>query len=216
MNNNVVIAVFEVESEAFQAFNDLCRASAGEGYAVAEAALIKNKDNKIDVLDGFGAAPAGSDTSAGIIIGSLVGLLGGPIGVIIGAAAGAWIGSASDTGRALDSASVVAVVASKLYEGEIAIAALVSEDEPAFDAVFANYKTTIVRYDAADIADDVDRLYELEANINDQVVRELKEERKEERAEKREARREDIKTKMENQAKADEETSKIMSDLRPV
>ena len=51
--------------------------------------------------------------------------------------------------------NLAAVLMSKLYEGEIAIAALVSEEEPAFDAGFANYKATIARYDAADIADDV-------------------------------------------------------------
>ena len=193
MQNNVVITVFEVESEAFQAFNELRGKSAGADYIAPEAALIKNNDGAIQVLDAFGYGDPDAGTSTGIVIGSLVGVLGGPIGVILGAATGAWAGAVSDSGRAVDTASIVAVVASKIYEGEIAIAALVQEEEPAFDAVFADYKTTIVRYDAADIADDVDRLYDLGAEISNQVLQEVKADRKAERADRREERREKIK-----------------------
>ncbi len=38
---NVVTAVFEVESEAYQAFTEIRQNSDGKGYTVAEAALIK-------------------------------------------------------------------------------------------------------------------------------------------------------------------------------
>ena len=189
MQDNVVITIFDVESEAFQAFTELRSKCAGEGYIAPEAALIKNSAGSIQVLDAFGYGAPDSGEAKGIVIGSLVGLLGGPIGVILGAATGAWAGAVSDSGRAVDTASIVAVVASKIFEGEIAIAALVQEEEPAFDAVFDAYKTTIVRYDAADIADDVDRLYELGAEISNQVLQEVKADRKEERADRREERR---------------------------
>lgn len=202
MSNNVVIAIFEVESEAFQAFSELRNAPSGEGYFAPEAALIKNKDNAIEVCDAYGYGAPDAGTTKGIVIGSLVGILGGPVGVILGAATGAWVGSVSDGGRALDTASAVAVVASKIYEGEVAIAALVGEDEPAFDAAFANYRTTIVRYDAADIADDVDRLYDLGAEISNQVLAEVKADRKAERADRREERRAKIKAQFEEYAAA--------------
>ena len=197
MQNNVVITVFDVESEAFQAFTELRGKCVGTGYAVPEAALIKNSGGTIQLLDAFGYGDPDSGTTAGIVIGSLVGVLGGPVGVILGAATGALIGNASDTDRAIDASSVVAVVASKIFEGEVAIAALVQEEEPAFDAVFEGYKTTIVRYDAADIADDVDRLYDLGAEISNQVLQEVKADRKEERAERREDRRAKILTQLE-------------------
>lgn len=197
MNDNVAIAIFEVESEAFQAFNELRKAPAGEGYFIPEAALIKNRDNAIEICDGFGYGNPDVGTAKGIVIGSLVGVLGGPIGVILGATTGAWAGSVSDANYALGTASAVAVVASKVYDGETAIAALVREDEPAFDAAFADYKTTIVRYDAADIADEVDHLYELGAEISNQVLAEVKADRKAERADRREERRAKIKAQFE-------------------
>lgn len=213
MNNNVVITVFEVESEAYQAFNQLKRESTGKGYSVVEATLLKNKANTIDVIDAYGIAPADSGTASGIVIGSLVGILGGPIGVILGAATGAWAGSISDSGRAIDEASLVAVIASKIFEGEIAIAALVTEEEPAFDTLFADYKTTIARYDAADIADDVDRLYDLGAEISNQVLAEVKADRKAERADRRAARREKIAAQLEEYAEA---TNRAMGDVTPM
>lgn len=213
MNNNVVITIFEIESEAHQAFNELKRKTVGEGYRVPEAVLLKNNAGTIEVIDGFGVAPVDAGTASGIVIGSLVGVLGGPVGVILGAATGAWAGSVSDSGRALDTASVVAVVASKIFEGEIAIAALVSEEEPAFDAVFADYKATVARYDAADIADDVDRLYELGAEISSQVLAEVKADRKAERADRRAARHEKIAAQLEEFAAA---TNRTMGDVTPM
>ena len=84
-----------------------------------------------------------------------------------------------------------------LQNGETVIAALVSEDEPAFDAVFANYKTTIVRYDAADIAAEVERLYELGAEISNQVIAEVKADHKAELDERRDERRAKIKAQFE-------------------
>ena len=59
------------------------------------------------------------------------------------------------------------------------------EDEPAFDAVFAGYKTTIVRYDAADIAADVEDLRQLEEQVSEEVAERLKAEQEAERAERK-------------------------------
>ena len=186
MKNNVVVAVFEVESEAFQAFTELRTKITGAGYTAAEAALLRNKEGRIDMIDGYTLGPAaGDDTAMGIMIGSLVGILGGPIGVILGASIGGLAGSASDTDRAVDSVNAVAVVADKLYEGETAIVALVQEEEPAFDVVFSGYKTTIIRYDAADIAADVEELRKLEEQVSAEVADQMKAERKAGRAERK-------------------------------
>ena len=161
MQNNVVIAIFDVESEAYQAFSELKKTNAGEGYVVPEAVLFKNENGTINVIDGFSITPVDSGTAQGIVIGSLMGVIGGPIGVILGASLGAQAGMASDSGRALGNASVVAVVASKIFEGEIAIAALVGEDEPAFDAAFADFKTTI---DSDDAKTQVANVVDIEIN----------------------------------------------------
>lgn len=220
MQTNVVITVFDIESEAFRAFNELCSATYGDDYEVFEAGLIRKKNNTIELLDGFTFAPVDSGVSKGIIIGSLLGVIGGPIGVLLGAYTGGAAGAVSDAEWALDSASVVAVVASKIYAGETAIVALVEEEEPAFDRVFSEYPCTIIRYDAVDISEDVDRLYDLEAEISNQVVEKLRAERKAEkqalREERRAADRASLEATLATRDKTISETNKIVMNLRPI
>lgn len=194
---NVVVAIFSVESEAFQAFTELRQMPRGTGYFAAEAALLKNKEGVTTMVDGFGMRPVDAGSSKGIVIGSLVGILGGPIGVLLGASYGALVGGTADAANALDKLTSVEVIAGKIYEGETAIVALVKEEEPAFDAAFSKYQATIIRYDAADIIEDVDRAYEVQAEIGNQVREQLRIERKEEKAARREERRAALKAKFE-------------------
>ena len=191
---NVVTAIFDVEAEAYKAFTEIRNKPFGEDYAVAEASLLKRDGDAIVVVDAFDAAAVtADDTAAGIVIGSLVGILGGPLGVILGASTGALIGSAYDSADAIDSVSMLEVTAAKLYDGEVAIVALVQEEEPAFDAAFAGYDTTIVRHFAVDVINEVDLAREATADFENQLRQQLRAERKAEKAEKREERKAKIK-----------------------
>ena len=190
---NVVVSIFSVESEAFQAFTELRQMPLGENYTVAEAALLKNSNGITTVEDAFGMKPVDAGQTKGIVIGSLVGILGGPLGVLLGASYGAIVGGTVDSAKALDQLSAIEILAGKIYEGETAIVALVQEEEPAFDAAFAKYETTVLRYDAADIIDDIDRAYELQAELSNQAIEQLRADRKADRKARREERREELK-----------------------
>lgn len=182
---NIVTVIFEVESEAYKAFSELRSVPFGENYAVAEASLLKREGDAIIVADAFDAAGVtADDTATGLIVGSLVGILGGPLGVLLGAGAGALIGNTYDAVDAIDSASLLEVTASKLYDGEVAIVALVQEQEPAFDAAFSAYETTIVRHFAVDVMEEVDLARDAAADFENQLRQQLRAERKAERAEK--------------------------------
>ena len=214
---NVVTAIFEVESEAYKAFAELRNKPYGEGYAVAEASLLKREGDAITVADVFDASGVTSDdTAAGVVIGSLVGILGGPLGVILGASAGALIGSTYDSADAVDSASMLEVTASKLYDGEVAIVALVQEDEPAFDAAFEGYKTTIVRHFAVDVIDEVDRAREATAEFENQLREDLRAERKAEKAEKREARKEKVKARFDSIKEKHAERKETLDEAKDI
>ena len=198
---NVVTVVFDVESEAYKAFSELRAQPIGEGYNVAEASLIKREGDAIKVVDGFDAAgTSGDDTAAGMVIGAFIGILGGPLGVLLGAGVGSLIGNAKDAKDADDSLSMLEITVSKLYDGEVAIVALVQEEEPAFDAPFAGYETTIYRQFAADVKKEVEIAREKARDFENQLRGELraekkaaKEERKAERAERREERKAEFK-----------------------
>lgn len=187
---NVVTTIFEVESEAYKAFSEIRKAPFGQGYSVAEASLLKREGDAIVVADVFDAAAVTSDdTAVGIVVGSLVGILGGPLGVILGAGAGALVGSTYDSADAMNSISMLEVTAAKLYDGEVAIVALVQEDEPAFDAAFEGYETTIVRHFAVDVMNEVDLARVAQIDFENQLREQLRAERKAEKAEKREERK---------------------------
>lgn len=179
---NVVTAIFEVEAEAYKAFSEIRQRPFGEGYTVAEASLLKRTGDTIAVAEVFDAMGVTSDdTAAGLVVGSIVGILGGPLGVLLGAGTGALVGSTLDSADTLDSALMLEVMAAKLYDGDVAIVALVQEDEPAFDAAFAGYETTIVRHFAVDVMDEVDLARKATADLSNQVKQQLRAERKAEK-----------------------------------
>ena len=194
---NVVTAIFDVESEAYQAFAELRQKPFGEGYVLAEAALLKREGDAIVLADSFDAAAITSDdTSAGIVIGALVGILGGPLGVLLGAGAGALIGSRRDAVDTVNSLSLVEVAASKLFDGEVAIISLVQEEEPAFDAAFAKYeKVTVIRHFAVDVMEEVELARQVVVDIANQAKEQMRADRKAAKKEKREERKAKIKAK---------------------
>ena len=81
------------------------------------------------------------------------------------------------------------VTAAKLYEGEVAIVALVQEEEPAFDKPFAAYETTIMRHFVVDVMEEVDLAVEAQADFENQLRERLRAEKKAQKAEAREERK---------------------------
>lgn len=151
---NVVVALFDDEEKGRAAIKAICAEPAGEGYEVPEAVLAAKGEDGISMLEGYEITvePNGIVTN-GTLVGAVVGILGGPLGILLGAGAGAFLARRfiSDS-----RASLITEVARKLYDGDIALIALVSEDEPAFDGVLDGKEaTTIIRYDADDIANEV-------------------------------------------------------------
>ena len=179
MKENIVVAIFANESEAFQTLTELRQSPSGEGYTAVEGVLLKRQDDIATVLDGFDTGERTSDdTMIGMVIGSLVGVLGGPLGMLMGAGAGGVIGGTVDTVQMLDDASLLEIISTKLYNGEVAIVALVNEDEPAFDTAISKYDPIIVRFDVADVVYEVERAYELELELANEAAERLREERK--------------------------------------
>ena len=182
IEKNVVVAVFKVESEGFQALTELRQAAADGTYLVAAAALVKKTGNTCTLLDGFDTgATTKNNTLLGGLVGCVVGLLGGPIGVILGGSYGALVGAGVDAGDAAFEASMLDRIAAKLDDGMVAIIALTAEaTNAALDAKLSAYDTVIARFDAVAVADEVDRAYETQAEMARQARMEIRNEKKEE------------------------------------
>ena len=164
---NVVVAVFDVESEGYEALTKLRQAAGGETYLVSAAALIKKQGDICYYLDGFDTGVhTANDAMAGGLIGMLVGILGGPLGVLLGGSFGALVGTAVDAGDAAYGASMLDQMAGKLDDGMVAIIALAGEEsDDELDKLFKPYKAVVARFDAEAVADEVDKAYETQCEM---------------------------------------------------
>ena len=96
------------------------------------------------------------------------------------------IGALIDTDDALNNASQLEQIEGKLENGEVAVIGLVNEeDEAILDQKLSAYKTEIVRFDAADVAAEVEEAEMMEKEMARQARKELRDDKKAGRKEKR-------------------------------
>ena len=192
--HNILAAIFEVESEGYQALSTLSKTPIIEETTILQMALVKREGGTLKVCDSFNSGiHTSDDTLAGGLIGGLIGVLGGPIGVLLMGSYGALAGSMLDTADAVDSMSVIEKVAEKLQDGEVALIALVDEiNEAEIDDKLAQYKVIIARFDAVVIAEEVEEAREAEKEMERLARKELRAAKKEEKKEKREAKKAEL------------------------
>ena len=181
MKENLVLANYKVESEAYQALSELKRETTNANYTISQAVIVKKENGKLSVMDGFvNGATTGDDTMTGGLIGSLVGILGGPLGILLGGSMGMLIGGAVDAGDMADNASLLEKAGDSILDGETAIILLAQEEyETALTAKLNNFEVTITRFDAAEVAAEVEHAREVEK----QMAKEAREKMREERSE---------------------------------
>lgn len=192
MEKNLIVAVFNVESEGFQALSDLKHAAEGDSYIISAAALVKKEKGACFYLDGFDTGiNTANDTMLGGLVGMLLGIFAGPIGILLGGSYGALVGMTVDADEAMFGVSMLDQVADKLDDGMVAIVALTAEETPdALDAKLSAFDAVIARFDAEAIATEVDKAYEAQAEMARQARMELRKEKKEEAHEKLEENKE--------------------------
>ncbi|MBQ9001612.1 MAG: hypothetical protein IJ087_07150 [Eggerthellaceae bacterium] len=192
---NVAVVVFKVPSEGYQAFTRLEQEPITPGYTVSQFDLVERKGDQLVPHDrGDSGVNTRDDVWKGGLIGTLVGILGGPMGILLGGAAGATVGIALDASDAVQNDSMLGQAAGKLFDGEVALLALVQEDDPIFfDRIFDGLDCTIIRYDAADIAQEIEEAREAQKALEKQAKESMKAQRKADRQQKVEERRASIK-----------------------
>ena len=195
MAENMVVSIFNVESEGYQAMTELKQNPGDEKSVLSQAVLAKKEDGAIKVLDSFDTGVfTADDTLMGGLVGACIGILGGPLGVLLGGSYGALVGTALDTGDALDQASLIEQVAGKMQDDDCVLVALASEeDESVLDEKLAKYDTVVLRYDAAVVAQEVEEARMMEAEMARQARAEFRKEKSAEFKSKVEERRAKIK-----------------------
>ncbi|MFA9949283.1 DUF1269 domain-containing protein [Rhodocyclaceae bacterium Wk13] len=202
MKQNIIVALFDVPSEAYQAFSELKAYTQTADTLIAQAVLIKKENGLIIPAESadFTARTAEGAWTGGLI-GALVGVLAGPLGVILGGTAGALIGGNTGTAETAGDALLLGNTARKLDDGSTAVIILAQEaDEAVLDAFFNRFQTTILRQDAAAAQQDVLAAVEAQQEVARQAHEAWKKQRKAERREKLDAFKADIKQKFDELA----------------
>ena len=181
MKENLILANYKVESEAYQALSELKRETTNANYTISQAVIVKKENGKLNTMDGFvNGSAAGDDSLTGSLIGSLIGILGGPLGILLGGSMGMLIGSAVDAGDMAESASLLEKAGDSILDGETAIILLAQEEyETALTAKLNHFDVAITRFDAAEVAAVVEHAREVEK----QMAKEAREKMREERSE---------------------------------
>ena len=181
MNENLVLVNYKVESEAYQALSELKRDTANANYTISQAAIVKRENGQLNTMDGFiNGKDANDDTVTGSLIGGLVGILGGPIGILLGGSVGILIGGAVDAGGLVKDASLLEKAGDSIAEGETAIILLAQEEyETALTAKLNDFDVTITRFDAAEVAAEVEHAREVERQMAKETREKLREEKTE-------------------------------------
>ena len=195
---NVAVAVFEIESEGYQAITELKKAPLIGNTFVSEAALVKKAGGAYQVLDSFDTgAHTVDDTMIGSLVGMCIGVLGGPVGMLLGASLGSLAGLTTDTVEAVMGASMIEQIAGKLVDDEVALIALADEEaEVELDDVLSKYKVIIARFDAAVVAQEVEKAREMQAEMERLARIELRKQKSDEFKGKVDDRRSQMKAKL--------------------
>ncbi|MBQ7487396.1 MAG: DUF1269 domain-containing protein [Clostridia bacterium] len=154
MKENVIIVSCQVASEAYQILSKLRQTLGNDCFAISQAAVVKKDAGHLSLEDGFVAGNPAEDRGwTGGLIGSLVGILAGPLGVLLGASVGSMIGDSMDANEMLDKAELLEKASECLVDGETAVLLMAQEeDATALDAMLKDFKISITRMDAAEIA----------------------------------------------------------------
>ena len=187
MKENLILVNYKVESEAYQALSELKRDTSNANYTLSQAAIVKKENGTLNIMDGFvNGGTTGDDTWKGSLIGSLVGILGGPLGVLLGGSMGMLIGGAVDANDMAENASLLEKAGDSILDGETAIILLAQEEyetaeyETALTAKLNNFDVSITRFDAAEVAAEVEHAREIEKQMAKEAREKMRAERTEE------------------------------------
>lgn len=192
---NVIVSIFETESEADQAIKELKNHNGLKTSIMSEAILVNKKNGYYTILDDFVIEPdALDDMTKGGLIGMCIGILGGPLGMLLGASVGSFAGVVSETDKTDEGTSMLEQMILKLSDDTIAIIGLAEEkDEGEIDALLSKYKTIIARFDAAVVEQEVERAKDMEKEMENLAKLEVRKQKKEEHRAKVEERRDKMK-----------------------
>lgn len=193
MTENMLMLTFGNLEDANKVYKKLKKANndIDVNYRVLQNVLLKNDGGVITVLDQHaGVFNELGKTMIGGVVGVVLGVMIGPLAGFVLAGVGAMIGSGFDISEQSESESMLYEMYSRIHDGDIAILAIVQEqDEIELNSTVGHYANEIYRWDAAEIREEA----EYANDVQESLLKEAKAKFKKKKSELRKSRIEEYK-----------------------
>ena len=168
---NIVLMDFKKEPEAYESYDKIKDTQVDESY-VYEAALMKEKDGRLDILDSYNLTEnSGTDTLTGGILGALIGLFTGPFGWLFWGVVGLLVGALFDNHQDNKNESLLEDMSKKIKDGDVNVLAVVDEDDLSIiDNIVKGYDVVVMRYDFNKVEDEIKEA----KKMNKEIAKEAK------------------------------------------
>lgn len=188
MTENMLMVTFDSLEDAKKVYEGFKRVNNDINchYQVLQNILVKNEDGNVKVLDQHTEIFSElGKTMIGGIAGVVLGVLVGPFAGFVLAGVGAMIGSGFDISEQSESESMLYQMYSRIYDGDIAILAIVQEEnELEINSSVGHIAKNIYRWDAAEIREEAEYAIEVRDDLIKQARNDMKKAKSKKRKEK--------------------------------
>ncbi|MGG5314490.1 hypothetical protein [Enterococcus sp. AZ072] len=175
---NVVIAIFNEESQTYESLSELKQDS--QSLGIIAAGIIKNTGKSLEIKDGFDLSQYEENWATGGLIGGLIGILGGPVGILLGSGLGMTIGSGFDLDELDDNQSILKQVGKELEADKLALISIIDETNTELldHQLMKNGAVRIIRKSYVDVQTEIYENQELEKHLAKEAHAQMKKEKK--------------------------------------
>ncbi len=180
MKNNILLALFDIDSEAYEAFSKMKNELNGNESILQQAALIKREDIGLKIKESIHLNDnTYDDTLAGGMIGALIGVITGPLGILLWGGLGALIGSYFDLNDAEKTGLLLDSVAQKICCGKIGLIAFIKEsNEDIANNLLSKFSHTKQRWDGDELLREIKQGHEIEKELAAEARQKMKDNKK--------------------------------------